>query len=81
MGDMETNAFHIWALDEFLEELSTDTENELLDEQPVFKVPEEAPAKTRKSKKERATAIRRQKSRACKSTVKSYEMDFSDDAE
>lgn len=65
---------------------ATDTECELPEEQqPVFKMPEtEAPRKTRKSRKERSTTTkvtRRQKTRACKSTTKSYEIDFSDDAE
>jgi len=74
--------------EEMMQELpTTDTECELLEEQqPVFKVPEkEAPRKTRKSRKERSTTTtkvtRRQKTRACKSTTKSYEIDFSDDAE
>lgn len=73
--------------EEMMQELpTTDTECELLEEQQpaVFKVPEnEAPRKTRKSRKERSTTkvTRRQKTRACKSTTKSYEVDFSDDAE
>lgn len=65
-----------------------DTECELSEEQqPVFKAPEkEAPRKTRKSKKEHTTTTptkitRRQKTRACKTTTKSYDVDFSDDAE
>lgn len=66
---------------------TTDTECELLEEpQPVvFKVPEkEAPKKMRKSRKERSTTTkvtRRQKTRACKSITKTYDVDFSDDAE
>lgn len=66
---------------------TTDTECELLEceRQPVFKIPEqEVPQKMRKPKKERRTtdvASRRQKSRACKSVPKNYDVDFSDDAE
>lgn len=74
--------------DEIMQELpTTDTEyEELLEEQEplVFKVPEnEAPRKTRKPRKERSTTkvTRRQKTRACKSTSKNYDVDFSDDAD
>jgi len=75
--------------EEMIQELpTTDTECELLKEQQpvVFKVPEkEAPRKTRKSRKERSTTTkvtRRQKTRACKSSItKNYDVDFSDDAE
>lgn len=74
--------------EEVMQELpTTDVEYELLEEQPVvFKVPEkEAPRKTRRSRKERTTTTtkvtRRPKIRACKSTTKNYEVEFSDDAE
>lgn len=76
--------------EEVMQELSaTDIEYELLEEQQqpvVFKVPEkEAPRKTRRSRKERSTtatkATRRPKVRACKSTTKNYDVEFSDDAE
>lgn len=74
--------------EEMVQELPTmDVECELPEEQPVvFKVPEiEAPRKTRKSRKERSTTAkvtRRQRTRACKSATKTYDVqDFSDDAE
>lgn len=76
--------------EEVVQELpTTDIECELLEEQQpvVFKVPEkEAPRKTRRTRKERSTitatkVTRRQKIRACRSTTKNYDVDFSDDAE
>ncbi|TGZ50101.1 Receptor expression-enhancing protein 1 [Temnothorax longispinosus] len=76
--------------EEMIQELPTmDAECEMLEEQQpvVFKVPEkEAPRKTRKSRKECSSTTstkvsRRQKTRACKSTTKNYDMEFSDDAE
>lgn len=89
MGD--TDALGIWHCDsddeEMMQELpTTDTDYELPDEEPViFKMPEkEAPRKVRKSrKKERGSTdvTRRQKSRACKSALISYDVNFSDDAE
>lgn len=72
--------------EEIMQELpTTDTDHELPDEEPVtFKMPEkEAPRKTRKSRKTRDSteATRRQKSRACKSALMNYDVNFSDDAE
>jgi len=62
---------------------TTDTECELLECEPTFKLPEEeAPRKTRKKNERIAdVATRRQKNRACKSSLKNYDIDFSDDAE
>jgi len=65
---------------------TTDTECELLECEPTeseFKIPEEeAPRKTRKKKEHIIdVATRQQKSRACKSSLKNYDVDFSDDAE
>lgn len=72
--------------EEMMQELpTTDTDYELPSEEPTFKMPEkEAPRKTRKSRKERSgstEAIRRQKSRACKSALINYDVNFSDDGE
>lgn len=72
--------------EEIMQELpTTDTDHELPNEESImFKMPEkEAPRKTRKSRKTRDSteATRRQKSRACKSALINYDVNFSDDAE
>lgn len=97
MGDVDTDALSIdWQHrdstddnddEEMMQELpTTDTDYELPNEEPAtFKMPKkEAPRKTRKSRKERSGSIeatRRQKSRACKSALISYDVNFSDDGE
>jgi len=62
---------------------TTDTECELLECDPTFKIPEEEASRKTRKKNERTAdvATRQQKSRACKSSLKNYDVDFSDDAE